>query len=473
MTKQSTRNNFNAHRYLAFFAAILIAFSSLGAYAQPKAAKRLLVISLDGLDTRYLHDADKYGLKIPTLRRLMANGVTARGMSSVFPSVTYPNHTSLVTGALPSAHGIFGNGVYAPPGSPNNGQSHWFARDIKTDTLWDAAKRAGMTVGLVSWPVGGGVGDWNVPEIWQPGGSAADTRAVVAKNSRPDGFFDELTRAVPDIFKNSTADEGDDARTRSAEYILKEKRPDVMLVHLFDFDHFQHDFGPFTPEAFAILEKTDSYVARMLAALESSGTFNETNVFITSDHGFKPISKQVHPGVLLSQAGLVQTNNEKDDQGRTRRTVTDWKAAVYVTGAACSIILRDPNDKATLQKIEEIFKPLAGAKDSGIFKVLDIKQIRKIDSNTNAAIMLDAADGYTFGSNYTGETITNSRTKGMHGYLPDRADYLASFIASGPNVKRRGSVQVLTMTDAGATIAATIGLKLRNSSGKAISISTK
>lgn len=457
-------------RYLLFFAALFIAFSSFETYSQIKTKKRLLVISLDGLDTRYLHDADKHGLKIPALRRLMANGVTARGMTSVFPSITYPNHTSLVTGALPSAHGIYGNSVYATPDRPNNGLSHWFSRDIKTDTLWDAAKRSGMTVGLVSWPVGGGAGDWNVPEIWQPGGTISETRAVIAKNARPAGFLDELVKAVPDIFKGVTADEGDDARTTSAEYILKEKRPDIMLVHLFDLDHFQHDFGPFTTEAMAILEKTDGYVARLLAALESAGTINETNVFITSDHGFKPISKQVHPGVLLNRAGLVQTNSEKDAQGRTRTIVTDWKASVYVTGAACSIILRDKNDKVIRQKVEELFKPLAGAKDSGIFKVLDTKLIRKLGSNINAAVMLDAADGYTFGSNYDGETITNSRTKGMHGYLPDRADYFASFIASGPNVKRRGPVKVLKMTDAGATIAATIGLKLRNSSGKPISI---
>lgn len=428
--------------------------------------KRSLVISLDGLDTRYLHDADKYKLRIPTLRRLMANGVTARGMISVYPSITYPNHTTLITGAVPARHGIFGNSVFEPPVGRRTNSAHWFARDIKADTLWDAASRAGMTVGMVSFPVAGGAGDWNVPEIWQPGGTIEQTRQAIAENARPRGFVEEVEQKFPDIYRNSNADEGDDARTQFAEYIIAEKRPDVMLVHLFDFDHFQHDFGPFTPEVFAILEKTDAYVARLLSAAERAGTLRETTVFITSDHGFKPIEKQIHPGVLLRRAGLVSLDDAEENQAIDG----DWKAAVYVTGAACAIYLHEPNDRATLKKLREIFKPLEGREDSGIFRVLEAKELRKMGSNTRAALMLEAANGYTFGSNYAGEFIVESRSRGMHGYLPTRPDYYASFIASGKDVSRRGVIDYLDMTDAGSTIAAALGLTLRNASGKTINL---
>ena len=435
--------------------------------------KRALVISLDGLDARYLHDADKYKLKIPTLRRLMANGVTARGMFSVYPSITYPNHTSLVTGALPSKHGIFGNSVFEPPVSKQSGAAHWFARDIKADTLWDAAKRAGLTVGMVSFPVAGGAGDWNVPEIWQPGGKMEDHRRVIAENARPRGLVEEIENQFPDIYKNTNDDEGDDARTRFAEYIIAEKRPHLMLVHLYDLDHFQHDYGPFTTEAFAMLEKTDEYVARLLNALEKARTIKETTVFITSDHGFKPITKQIHPGVLLRRAGLVVATDEKDERGRERAVVNDWKAAVYVTGAACAIYLREVNDRATLKQLRETFKPLEKQPDSGIFRVLEAKDLRKLGSNTRAALMLKAADDFTFGGNYAGEPIVESRSRGMHGYLPTRPDYFASFIASGANVGGRGVIDYLNMTDAGATVAAALGLKLRDASGRAISLQTE
>jgi len=447
-------------------------FFAPAAKGQTLPKKRALIISLDGLDARYLHKADEYKLKIPTLRRLMASGITARGMYSVYPSITYPNHTSLVTGALPSKHGIYGNSVFEPPTQKQAGASHWFARDIKTDALWDAAKRAGMTVGMVSFPVAGGAGDWNVPEIWQPGGTMEESRRVIAENALPRGLVEEVEKQFPDLYKNSTEDEGDDARTLFAEYIIAEKKPDVMLVHLFDLDHFQHDYAPFTPEAFAILEKTDVYVARLLAAAERAGTLREMTVFITSDHGFKPISKQIHPGVLLRRAGLVTVIDEQDERGRTRAVVSDWQAAVYVTGAACAIYLREPGDKATLKKLREIFKPLEKQAGSGIFRVLEAKDLQKIGSNTRAAVMLEAADAFTFGSNYTGETITESRSRGMHGYLPTRPDYFASFIASGAGVERRGTIDYLNMTDAGVTIAAALNLSLRDASGRAVNLQT-
>lgn len=441
-------------------------FQPFNAHGQTANKKRILIISLDGLDTQYLQKADEFNLKIPTLRKLMANGVTARGMTSVYPSITYPNHTSLVTGAMPAKHGIFGNGIFEPPVGTQTNLYHWFAKDIRADTIWDAASRAGMTTGMVSFPVAGGAGDWNVPEIWKSGGTPDESRLEIAKNARPRGLVEEVQKQFPDIYKNTNSDEGDDARTKFAEYIIIEKRPEVMLVHLYDLDHFQHDFGPFTSQAFEILEKTDGYVARLIAAAEKAETLDETTIFITSDHGFKPISKQFNPGVLLNRAGFVTANIVKDENGRERTTFTDWKAAVYVTGAACAIYLKDPNDKATLEKLLEIFKPLEKDKNSGIYRVLESKEINKLGSNTRAAIMLEAADNFTFGSNYTGELVVESRSRGMHGYLPSRTNYYASFIASGKNVSRRGTIDYLNVTDAGSTIAATLGVKLKNATGK-------
>ncbi len=469
MTKLSALNN-KLFIGIFVFIFVLIGISTVSTNAQTKNKKRALIISLDGLDTNYLHKADEYKLKIPTLRRLMANGVTARGMTSVYPSITYPNHTSLVTGAMPSKHGIFGNGVFEPPVGTRTGESHWFAKDIRVDTIWDAASRAGMTTGMVSFPVAGGAGDWNIPEIWKPGGTVEESRQVIAEYARPRGLVEEVEAKFPGIYKNTNSDEGDDARTTFAEYIISEKRPDVMLVHLYDLDHFQHDFGPFTPEVFEILEKTDAYVARLLAAVEKGGTLRDTTVFITSDHGFKPISKQINPGVLLNRAGLLTSKTEKDEDGRELTTFTDWQAAVYTTGAASAIYLKDPNDKAAMKKLLEIFKPLEKDPNSGIYKVLEQKDIKKINSNTRAAIMLEAADGYTFSSDYTGEFITNSRSRGMHGYLPNRENYYASFIASGNHISRRGMIDYLNVTDAGSTIASFLGLKLKNATGRIVKL---
>lgn len=452
-----------------FSLAVFLSVIPTKANEQIRSQKRVLLISLDGLDARYLIDADKYKLRIPTLRRLMTNGVTARGVVSVYPSITYPNHTSLVTGALPSKHGIFGNDAFESPiTAERTGAGNWYARDIKAEALWDAAKRARLTVGMVSYPVSTGAGDWNIPEIWHPGGSAEQTRAVIAQNSLPKDIVAEIESKIPTLYAGTNEDEGDDARTRFAEYIITEKRPNLMLVHLFDLDHAEHAHGPFTPESFDILEKTDGYVARLLDALDRAGTASETTVFITSDHGFKPVSKQVNPGVLLRRVGLVTATETVDEKGKTHTAVTDWKSAVYVTGAACAIYLRDENDESSRKKILDIFKPLAGRAGSGIRRVLEPKYLRRIGSNTRAVIMLEAADGYTFGGAYAGEPITGTRTRGMHGYLPTSAEYYASFIASGAGVTRRGKIDYIKMTDVGVTVASALNIKLKDAIGSAV-----
>ncbi|MCA1557732.1 MAG: ectonucleotide pyrophosphatase/phosphodiesterase, partial [Acidobacteria bacterium] len=202
-------------------------------------ARRVLVISIDGLDARYLNRRDEYGLKIPNLRRLMGAGATARGVVSVYPSVTYPAHTTIVTGANPARHGIYGNELLDDSAVTGKREWYWFSRYIRAETLWDAARKKGLKVGMVSWPVGVGAGDYNVPEIIRFCGTLSDTLARIKENAIPKELPDEIERRDPALYSKAGKDEQDDMRARMAEYIITEKRPDVMFVHLFDLDHFE------------------------------------------------------------------------------------------------------------------------------------------------------------------------------------------------------------------------------------------
>lgn len=439
-----------------------------GKRLSPPPARRALIISLDGLDARYLLKRDEYGLKIPTLRRLMQNGVTAEEVVGVYPSVTYPSHTTIVTGATPARHGIYGNEVFETPDRPQTGSWQWHARAIRAETLWDAAARRGLQTSLISWPVAVGAGAYNFPEIWKPGGTREESLLAIKANARPQGFVEELERRDGELYRNVTKDEGDDLRTRFAEYVISEKKTEVVLVHLFDLDHYQHDFGPFTPEAFAILEKVDGYVARMLSALERAGTLAETAVFIVSDHGFLPVSKQIHPGVILARQGLIRVRQEKDAQAGEKTVITDWRAVPYVNGASCAIILRDPKDEEAYQRVLLYFKAFANGEGRGRLRVLEGGEVNRLRTNPNAALILEAEEGYCFGNNYTGEAITSTKLRGQHGFLPSR--YYTSFIASGAGVGRRGSLGTIRLIDEGPTIARVLGLKLRDAEGRALTL---
>ncbi|MEZ5308763.1 MAG: ectonucleotide pyrophosphatase/phosphodiesterase [Pyrinomonadaceae bacterium] len=448
------------------FAMLPLLFAALLSIPSFAASRRAVIVSLDGLDVRYLKDADKLGAKIPTLRRLMKEGVMAEGVKSVFPTLTYPNHTSLATATKPAAHGIFGNNIFEDPSGLITGAGYWFASDIRTDAIWDAASRSGMRVGLVSWPVGGGAGDYNVPEIWVARGSRKQSFQRMIDQSRPRGLYQEIEKAYPNILANYTNDEGDDSRTFMAEYIIEKRKPEVMFIHLYDLDHFEHSHGPFSPEALAMLEKADQYLARIIAAVRKSGFAKQTAVFVTSDHGFRPISKTFRPGVLFAQNGLATV-----PAGTNK--VTDWKAAVYPTASTCAIYLKNPDDSESLQKALSVLKPLEGKEGTGIGRVIERDEIEKLGSNTDAALMIDAAEGYTCGGGYSGEYISSSVSRGTHGYLPDTPNFRASFIAHGKDVKRRGRIPEMDMTDVGATIASFLGLGLRDATGRAVDLTIR
>lgn len=458
-------------RLLLFCSTLIILLAPLApvrAQSRPtQEAKRILVISLDGLDWRYV-SSPQSNLRIPTLRRLMADGVSS-GVVTVYPSVTYPSHTSIVTGAYPARHGIVGNDIF-DPNVLQNREWYWFARAIQVETLWDAAARRQLTTAMVSWPVAGGAGDYNAPEILKFGGKLTDTLALIKANARPQGLIEEIERADPALYAKGSKDETDDMRTRFAEYIIEKKRPQVMFVHLFDLDHFEHEAGPFTPEANAMLEKTDAYVARMLAAAERAGTLSETAVFIVSDHGFLPITKLIHPGVLLAEAGLVKVKEETDAQGKKRLAVTEWRALPYRSNGSCAIILRDPKDTEALNRAREIFSQF-GIREKGALSVLDAKEIRALHANPRAALMLEGGMGYSFGDNYAGDVITSNSQHGAHGYLPSK--YLNTFIASGAGIRRRGALngsRPVRLIDIGPTIGSVLQLKLRDAEGRALAL---
>src|ERR1700743_444976 len=104
---------------------------ALGAGPASAAPPKLLVISVDGVDWRYLRDRDALGLSIPNIRKLMAKSEIADGVTGVWPTVTWASHTSRLTGGRPAEHGILANAG----GPPDPALSYWSVNKIKVPTL--------------------------------------------------------------------------------------------------------------------------------------------------------------------------------------------------------------------------------------------------------------------------------------------------------------------------------------------------
>jgi predicted AlkP superfamily pyrophosphatase or phosphodiesterase len=127
------------------------------------------------------------------LRHLMAEGVAAKGVNPVFPSVTYPDHTTIITGVAPARHGIYFNSPFRAHGE--SGQSYVYYDSIRTPTLFDAMRTAGRTTADIIWPVTVHAPiDYNIPDIAQPG--SKDRRGITAENVYPPGLWKTLQDSV-------------------------------------------------------------------------------------------------------------------------------------------------------------------------------------------------------------------------------------------------------------------------------------
>ncbi len=350
---------------------------------------KLLVVSVDGLDHRYLRDRDAMGLKIPTLRRLMAEGETAQGVVGVVPTITWPSHTTIVTGVTPDKHGVLSN---ARMGAPLT-ESYWSVRVLKARTLYQCAADKGLTSAAITWPttVDARI-DWNLPEYFlRRNGGSMDLEAI-AQVATP-GLVEAISAAYPS-FPQQWVD--DRTRTLATLYLLKEKKPDLMLVHLVDLDSDQHDRGPFDSEARATLERIDELLADMLKLAEPAGY----DVVITSDHGFERIDRVVNLPIRAAKDGVAGDLSARGGVATTK-------------------------DKA----VAEWLRRLSMEPGSGVGREIPREEYLRLSPQMADVIAaFEPADHTMFGGATTGDLVTAPHEKGAHGLWPLRADYRSSYL---------------------------------------------
>ncbi|HSB12583.1 MAG TPA: alkaline phosphatase family protein [Blastocatellia bacterium] len=412
------------------------------------------MISIDGLVPEYYLEPARLGLKVPNLVKMKLGGAYAEGVEGVFPSVTYPAHTTMITGVRPAVHGIVQNRIFEPPTEPQTREWYWFAEALKTETLWSMAKKSGLVTANVGWPVTVGADiDYNVPEIADPKENP-QTGKRTAQYSTP-GLFEKGLAAG-----TGGDDTTDGRRTAICEYIISTYKPNLMLIHLIGLDDVHHKNGPRSPAAIETAERMDAYIGRIIEAVRKAGFFEQTTFFLVSDHGFAEVTRKFEPNVVLVKQKLITLGPD----GKA----TDWKAAAWPAGGSCAIVLRDANDRATAEKVNEVFGKIAASKGP-INRLVNQAEIKKLESIPTAVLMLDAAPGVSFDEALTGPEEHEAKNyRGTHGQLPSRAEMRSCLIIYGAGTRVGSKMPLARMIDIGPTAAAVLGLRFANAEGTPI-----
>lgn len=425
--------------------------------AQEKGSPLLVMISIDGLRPDYVTAADAHGAKVPNLRRFMKDGAYAEGVTGVVPTVTYPSHTTLVTGVWPAAHGIWGNTTFDPLQKNYQGW-YWYSEDIRVATLWDAAAQAGRTTASIQWPVTVGAKiTWNIPEFWRAG-TAEDAKLLRAVSTR--GLLEEAAGEIGEYRGGiDSSAEGDEERGKYAVWLLEKKRPGLLTLHLTALDHIEHETGVFSAEDLATLERLDGIIGKVREAAEHVAP-GRAIVAVVSDHGFANYDQQLNLFVAFREAKLFTVG----DKGK----IMDWRAMPWETGGSAAIVLKDTQDKATFDEVRGLLAKLAADPANGIDRVPEAEELHKRGGYPNASFFVSLKPGWRTGASLTGPVVAKVKPGGTHGQMPDVPELRAAFFAVGPGIPAGRDLGLIDMRDVAPTLAKEAGLSLAGAEGKAL-----
>jgi predicted AlkP superfamily pyrophosphatase or phosphodiesterase len=441
----------------ALLAAIALATAAVSAQrsSQPS-GNHVVIITLDGFGGWALDDPQ---LPLPTLRRLAAEGAVAKGMRPVNPTVTWPNHTAIVTGVTAAKHGVLFNGtlIRQPGGVPR--VEPWLDKKemVRGETLYDAAHGRGLTTAQVDW-----VAIYNAPTItWEFRERPLAGGGPIAAEMVNAGL---VSQADVDTFASKNILFRDDVWTKAAAHILRQHRPNLLLFHLLTLDSTQHRYGPRTQAAMNTMALLDTQVAAILQTLDDTGLAATTTVFVLSDHGFKAVKRQVLPNAALLKAGLLEAADGK---------VTKTQAYVVPEGGSAFVYVTVPDGSGEI--LARVKRALSGLE--GIDKIVEPEEYAKYGLPSPSAndqigpLFLTAKEGYAFAGSAGEQVVIDAPegSLGAHGYVSSDPDLQSLFIASGRGIKRGVTLESVDNIDVAPTAARLLGFELKDVDGKVLS----
>lgn len=423
--------------------------------------KKLIVFSADAMVTEDLEHLKK----MPNYQKYLAKGCVVERVKTIYPTITYPCHTSMCTGVYPNKHGIYGNIQFIP--GLRKGPWKWFLewRNPEVEDIFTAAKRHGLTTAAVFWPVTGNHPDidYLIDEYWPqyPGDDFIDA-------FRRSGSSEEVLEVVEKFREGTTVREHP-----STDYfivdctceIIRRFQPDLLMIHPANIDSYRHKYGLFNDKVTEGIEETDRWIGQIMEAVEEAGLLDVTNFVLTSDHGQMDIKRVVNPNVFLADAGLIKVEN-----GR----VVDWDAYFLSGGFSGLVYLKDPTNREIYDKTYSLLKHMVSEGIYGMGQVFTEAEINEKEKLGGDFAFVVESDGFSsFGEGWERPIVTNFDVedyrygRATHGYLPDKGPQ-PIFIAAGPDFNEGVVIDRRPIVDEAPTYAAMFGFDLPGADGKPI-----
>ncbi|MSU28491.1 MAG: alkaline phosphatase family protein, partial [Pedosphaera sp.] len=382
-------------RHASLLLALLASLVSTFAAEVPAKDRIVVLVTIDGFPAWIWDDP---ALPMPFLQKLAREGAVAKAMTIANPSITWPNHTTLVTGVMPAQHGVLFNGmmVRQGPGMPLKLEP-WKnkAELIRVPTVYDLAFKAGLKTAHVDWVPTTNAGTFHFEFGERPNAANPIEREMLAAgliNATELREFNQRNPPWRDVFW-----------TRAGVHIVKQHKPNLLLFHLLNTDAINHRSGPGTWASLSAFAFADTCLREMFDAVQAAGFADKATFVITTDHGFKSAKRIIRPNVALRQAGLLRLQGP---------TITTCDAVANTLGGSAMIYVPDKSKLAALTpKLKDLLGKLEGVEriyEPHEFAALGLPTPAQNDQMADLFVV--AKDDYAFTHYPTGDEAVTDLT---------------------------------------------------------------
>lgn len=432
--------------------------------------KRLLVFSVDAMvfeDIAYLRTK-------PNFKKYLEGGSTVERIRSIYPTVTYPNHVSMMTGCYADKTGVYSNYTFTTDSKEDKWQ--WFHDNVKCKDIFTAAKEKGYTTAAIFWTCTGCHPDvdYLINEYWMPNKGDTLESSFADAGSSPEMI--EIIKSHADLLHPNYVKGGrtnfmvhpyvDEFLIACAADVIRKYKPEVTFVHNGQIDGIRHTTGVFSSQLYVELDRVDKHIGQVCGALEEAGVLEDTDIFLVSDHGQLDIKRTIKLNALLADHGLVDVNEKSK--------CADYRAYCLSNAMSSLVYLKDPSDK---ELHDSVYKLLCHLRDEGIYgftKVYTREEIAETEHFDGEFSFVLETDGYTSFSDSCKRPLvaqldlTDFRFgRATHGHHPDLGPQ-PTLVAKGPSIKEGVVVDRRPIVDEAPTYAKILGADLSDAQGSPI-----
>ncbi len=412
----------------------------------------------------------------PAFSNLLANGTWIRTTRTIWPSITYPAHSSIISGQYPDKTGVYHNDHFFPGNTDT--RWNWDAKYFKGYSLFEAAKKAGLSTAGVFWPVTGNSPyiDYLIAEYWpqSPEETFEDAHRSMGTSERVIREIMEPNAPGKQGFMRVHPD-ADQFVIDCACDMVRKYRPDLLVIHPADIDANRHKNGVFTRPVRDAVKRAAGWTEQLFNACREAGTYDDTVFVVMSDHGQVDLDHIACPNVYFRRKGLLSVNPDG--------SFGDWTCYLRSTGITAEIYVEgadDPTPEGKKRYAENLRKTRAALEELkenerfAIDRILTTEEIEAAEHLTGPFSFFLIGKGDVAYSNLAeGELEMSFDTTqfqtafATHGMDPDFGPQPTALFM-GPGVKKGLRIPRRPIVDIAPTCARLLGLELPYADGKAI-----